>query len=76
MAPVRLRDLFDRADAARLTELERDTIARSFAGETTAEIAAASGVTARAVRYRLESAARKLAILHEQLLAEREAAAG
>lgn len=60
---VRLADLFARADEAGLTVLERDAIARQFAGESTAEIAAADGVTRRAVRYRLESAARKLAAL-------------
>lgn len=60
---VRLSDLFARADEAGLTDIERDTIARQFAGQSTAEIAAIYGVTRRAVRYRLESAASKLAAL-------------
>lgn len=61
---VSLADLFARADEAGLTRVERDAIARAFAGETAGEIAAVDGVTERAVRYRLQSAQRKLAALH------------
>lgn len=66
MTRPRLRELFERATEAGLTGIERDAIARSFAGETAAEIATTDGVTERAVRYRLQSAARKLAALHDQ----------
>lgn len=59
---MNLAELVRVADVAGLTGVERDTVARLVAGETTAEIARADGVSDRAVRYRVTGAIRKLAV--------------
>lgn len=58
--PPTLRDLVALATPAGLTDLEKHTLAQYVAGHNLMEIAVEDGVTARAVRYRLDNAIRKL----------------